>query len=421
MYYLRGNGGDSIEQVMQGCAPMTRSLFASIILLAVSATVLFVACSTVEGLPPLGLIQIDPASGARARLTVVEDTAYANTSGGIWTVASDRSISFVRLSSPDLEEMSVAATRVVLGPDHQVYVGATFYDGQPGSVNPVGASLFTLNEPSNPLVTWYPDPTTGHRPTLVGIDQRLRGVGSVVFTDPISEFDDFLVAKFLSDGTVELIDVPDDPPGSGKPISAYFLSVSENGYAVGGGHFPESAGEQPIVVTPDGEFSFLPTAGKARSVRDRLDGAGINIGMGFGSEIKYGDEELLYVDVGGPSFEQSALVSQSDFAVVNMGDERPFAYYPGIVPGEPLRGLQIEEVFPELSMINFDGVSDLYAVDGHIYMTLHGEDGLYLFGARDPSVIPEPSTLVIAVFATGAFACYRITAVRRQSKTWPCH
>ena len=42
-----------------------------------------------------------------------------------------------------------------------------------------------------------------------------------------------------------------------------------------------------------------------------------------------------------------------------------------------------------------------YAVDGRIYMTLSGPDGLFLFGATDPSVIPEPSTLVLAGLLVG--------------------
>jgi hypothetical protein len=51
------------------------------------------------------------------------------------------------------------------------------------------------------------------------------------------------------------------------------------------------------------------------------------------------------------------------------------------------------------------------AVDAYIYMTLYGEDGLYLFGARDPSVIPEPATVVLALLLAGGVVAM---AMRRR-------
>jgi hypothetical protein len=161
-------------------------------------------------------------------------------------------------------------------------------------------------------------------------------------------------------------------------------------------------------------------------VRDRSDGRGVNIGFEFEAGVIYGDRDAVRLHESDGFFRiiipGETIVSQGDFVVANVEpgfqEAGPFAYYPGIVADQPGVVLPIQDIFPDLTSINFDGVSDLYAVDGYIYMTLHGDNGLYLFGARDPSVIPEPSTLLIAALATGAIACCRRTILRSQLATF---
>lgn len=77
-------------------------------------------------------------------------------------------------------------------------------------------------------------------------------------------------------------------------------------------------------------------------------------------------------------------------------------YYPGIIPDHPDRAMPLLTIFPELAAIDIDVVTDLAAVDGYIYMALSGSDGLYLFSARDPSVIPEPTTFALALIGVAA-------------------
>ena len=108
-----------------------------------------------------------------------------------------------------------------------------------------------------------------------------------------------------------------------------------------------------------------------------------------------------------------AGLTAADFVVIedynNLTLSGLFGYYPGIVPGYPERSVPLLDLFPELATIDIDVILDVASKDGYLYMTLSGSDGLYLFGARDPSVIPEPSTFALAFL--GIFA---VLATRRS-------
>lgn len=99
-------------------------------------------------------------------------------------------------------------------------------------------------------------------------------------------------------------------------------------------------------------------------------------------------------------FEDAVKVSHDDFVVVHAmyADTVLYGFFPGIVPGFPNRAVALLDIFPELAAIDIDRVHDLASVDGYLYMTLSGADGTFLFGARDPSVIPEPATAVLMFF-----------------------
>jgi hypothetical protein len=149
---------------------------------------------------------------------------------------------------------------------------------------------------------------------------------------------------------------------------------------------------------------------------------GLNIGFDAIAELRYGDRPLITLGkTNGPFIaviDGGAIVSQSDFAVVNPTEFtgvpfQPMAYYPGIVPSDPNAPRPLEELFPELLSVDFDTVTDLYAVDGHIFMTLSGPDGLYLFGARDPSVIPEPTTWTLLLLSLLAASTLAVRGRRR--------
>jgi hypothetical protein len=252
-----------------------------------------------------------------------------------------------------------------------------------------------------PVVTWDIDPTTGDPLELAGVDRSLRGLGNIVGGE--IELPIYIPAAFFVDGSVNPLTVP-DPAGG-----AFLIRASPNGYAIGEAHIPGTAGSSIGLWSPDGSFSFVSVLGYFNGVlRDRSDPQGINVGLYPGpAAIQYGDRPFLFVtDADGELVRTRVLLlSQSDFAVLDtdeFGDsESPtyLGFFPGIVPDDPTQAVPLLDVFPELASVNFDRVTDLAAVDGRIYMTLVGEDGLYLFGARDPSVIPEPATVVLALLA----------------------
>jgi hypothetical protein len=162
------------------------------------------------------------------------------------------------------------------------------------------------------------------------------------------------------------------------------------------------------VWDPRGNFSFIDEfasiATGLSSFRDRNDGRGVNIGKG--SVVIYGwgaDSQSfqLHERQFNPG---NTIVSQGDLAVYNPPSEQPVVFYPGIDPANPSRGLPIHEVFPDLANIAIDRVLNLYAVDRRIYMTLRTQnDQFLLFGARDPSVVPEPTCVLQALVALAIF------------------
>ena len=359
--------------------------------------------SAVRALPPLGLTHISMLPGGG--LQIIDGSAYIGGRQHIWTVTGNGEVAALELFHPTLGSPN-GIRRVVKGPDGDIYAAATFVSQDPDFRD---GAVFRLDMPETPIVTW------SSLVNLVGIDRDLRGVGNRYPGDGTVHFP---VELFL-DGSIVPLERPVDPQ-DGFPLYAAAWNVSESGYVVGEAALEKLEG---AIWTPDGEFSYIPPIvsgphASAAAVRDRNDGNGVNIGLEYVGRVKYGDEPTINLHERGSDDDifGGVTVSQSDFALVHLNDPDPFdeievqgtfAYYPGIVPDDPAAVVPLEEVFPELTTIGLKAGGDLYAVDGRIYMTLRAEDGLYLFGARDPSVIPEPRAVMLALVAAGACAAGR--------------
>jgi hypothetical protein len=364
-------------------------------------------CAPLFALPPVGVTLIDSTPERTAMLSVVDGVAYINSLGGVWNVQPDAHIGFVPVNHPNLGTRSVT-TRVVKGPDGHLYLGANFVEDDPNRFVRIGAALFGLDQPTTPRTTW-----PGELADVRGLDGDLDVFGNLATL--ISTTAPEIPVQFQVDGTTVELDRPLHPDFE-EPIGASVLDVSETGYAVGGANAPGILRVDSVIWTPEGEFSFVaqivgPHA-PAISVRDRNDGNGVNIGFDNVARVVYGTEPLTHLrrEEGefdpGDEFDIHTIVSQSEFAVVNSDVDGVFAYFPGIVSAEPGVALPIEQLFPELTTIDFNEVNDLYAVDGHIFMTLSGPDGLSLFGERDPSLIPEPSAVILIFVAAGVAGFY---------------
>jgi hypothetical protein len=288
-------------------------------------------------------------------------------------------------------------SRVVRGPDEELYVGATFFRSAATSFLDV-AALYRLDAVDQPLVTWE------GRLRLVGVGSDLRGVAD----RPTGQ-----AVRLLVDGTFEELQYP---LGTENMEGGDVTSISESGYAVGSALVPGTIGDAASLWTPSGEHSFLENGGVASSVRDRNDGSGINIGWSgsdVSSKIQLGGSPPIQPRKpnGDLIFLRDPLVSEGDFAVLGMD-----GFQPGLVRGQPDVALPIEQIFPELSSVDIDSITDVTSVEDHIFMTLSGDDGLYLFGAPAPVSIPEPQALALAIL-TLAFGIVLLHARPARSKS----
>jgi hypothetical protein len=307
------------------------------------------------------------------------------------TVDSLSNAAFIAISHPTLGGAN-GVTRVVVGPSDDLYIGATL-----GTFNaPLGAALYRLQLPTVPIVTWE----EAYR--VDGVTTDLIAFGNVLQ-------DEFEASEFLLDGTVAPLA---HPPGPDSNNGTSLSLSTPSGYAIGIAGIPGTAGIGPVKWEPDGDISFLGAFGVANSIRDRTDGEGANIGW-YDFEvpvISYGDGDSfgIFKDDGASFYDDFPFtievnVSHGDFAVVEVfesfssGVSALYGFYPGIVPGFDNRGLPLLDIFPQLAAIDIDRVHDLASVDGYLYMTLSGADGTYLFGERDPSVIPEPAAVVMVL------------------------
>ena len=349
--------------------------------LATLNVLLLVLCVRSYALPPLGLTQVSVDSTLRPNLELIDGTAYLGVAGGVWTVDASGSLTFITLSHATLGAPN-NTTRVVKAVDGELYVAANYYlsgfSAQP--------ALYRLDEPTSPFVIW-------DNALARSVDSNLH-----VFGNTLDFAASYTGIRLLLDGTIE----PLLSPGNNADVNG----GTPSGYILGDANFPGTIGSEPAIWTPTGELSFLHVCCISTSIRDRADGDGVNVGWD-GAGVKYGSGPAIYIEEeDGSRFEGlPVIVSHSDFSVIQ-GDPglSKYAFYPGINPDFPNRAMPLLDVFPELASIDIDVISDLASVDGYLYMTLSGDDGTFLFGARDPSVIiPEPTSAVLALLTAAVF------------------
>ena len=255
--------------------------------------VIFYAANQTHALPPLGLTQITP-SNTRAGLEIINGTAYLNTTTGVWTVDSLGTKSFISISHPTLGIPS-SVTPVVKAFDGKLYTAANFGLGQ---------ALFPIDQPLTPSMTWEVE--GGY---VSGVDAQLRVLGYRYIG-----FDSFSVAravKFVSNGSAELL--PGEYAGD-----TFLFDVTPLGFALGDGGIPGTIGSAPILWAPDDSFlSYVFGYGAARSIRDRNDGQGVNIGDIFEGLVLLGDTEYFIQDINGLGLSDDAMiVSHSNFCLL---------------------------------------------------------------------------------------------------------
>jgi hypothetical protein len=351
-------------------------------------------------LPPLGLTQVSVDSTMRPNLELIDgtaygmetnievfnDTTYISDSTGVWIVDELGHSSLIGLGNPTLGVLR-KATRVVEGPGNELYVAADFL-GLDSIYRP---ALFSLDQPTNPLVTWS-------QGFVGGVRSNLEVLGTS--TAP-SGFD--AASRFLPDGSVERFEYP--PSSGGNHNSAAIALATPSGYGIGYAVIPGTIGAGVGVWDPDGNFEWLaPNLGATieTSIRDRHDGTGPNIGWD-GAGVQFGQEAPFLLKGGNGSLlgGNVVIVSQGDFVVIDSPySADSWGFYPGILPGYSDRALPLSDIFPELSTLSIDAVRDITTIDGYLYMALESDGQLYLFGARDPSVIPEPAGMVLMLLGT---------------------
>ncbi len=242
------------------------------------------------------------------------------------------------------------------------------------------------------MVNWGND-AEGTNANVVGLDRNLKGYG-------VTGVQSDLPAQFNLDGTLTEMD--------GGNLSVV-LAVSGSGFSVGSAFIPGTIGTGAALWDPKGFLnrSILRNYAGASgtSISDRWDGHGLNIGISVPATAILGDSPPVEIldpqgEIIGRGISQ---VSQSDFTIVSPRSDDVYVYYPGVAADHPDRAMLIEDVFPELRTIDFEESSTPYAVDGHVYMVLSGDDGSFLFGAPDPSLIPEPTGIVLGLLGSLAY------------------
>jgi hypothetical protein len=181
-----------------------------------------------------------------------------------------------------------------------------------------------------------------------------------------------------------------------------FVSVvTPTGYVLGYGVIPGTIGSSSALWGPGGQFiSFVGAA----SIRDRLDGNGVNLGGDLSSIARLGDTDITILDeMDEVWYDTSVIVSHSNFMVTQTFDYQSSTYtnfrgfFPGINPDFPSRAVPLLDIFPQLAAIDIDAITSAASVDGYLYLAINGSDGLYLFGAPDPSLVPEPAALMLVM------------------------
>lgn len=338
---------------------------------AVCFLIMSTACTAVFAVPPLGLTQISPSSTVYSQMDIIDGSAYITSSTGLWKVDTSAKENLGSFSVP------VKATDgelYALGGQGMLYrldsVGPTFFH-QYMAINP--------DIPGSEPEIWE---------SIHAIDSELRGYG---------EYGD--AARFYLDGTVERM----------AEGVAYFIDATPKGWALGDGSIVGTIGSGPILWHPHDPGQTYPLQnGFAGTIRDRITGTGVNVSDSMDVSVLLGDDPYYFLSKDDGSFFEElgygVIVSHSNFTVINDLNSNPaefFGFFPGINRDFPNRVMPLLQIFPQLAAIDIDYITSAASVDGYLYLTIRGSNGLYLFGARDPSV-PEPTTALLLLIGLPA-------------------
>ena len=327
--------------------------------------------------PPIGLTQLDTQPDRSAKLAVIGGVAYASRPDGVQPVDAAGVQPTIGLSHPTLGDLQ-STSRVVEAAAGGVYVVGDF--DRPAGQSFPGSAVFRLDQPSTPLVTWEIDFAL----RTVGLDENLRAVANGIgFPEPI---------ELLPDGTSDIL----------SPTAFSVADIEPGGLAIGDAVIPNTIGSAPVLFSPGSDVpDFLGFNGFSGSIEDRIDGNGVNIGFTEAFEtVIYGNGDTVQIDesIGAVGREGRPLVSGSDFVVIDIRfpSNNHLVYFPGVNPAGADRSVPLLDFFPDLQALAFDTVTDISSHGGQIHLLLSGDDGLWLYAAPDPTVIPEPTTLLLA-------------------------
>ena len=337
-----------------------------------------VATSAVA-LPPLGITQLQTERDRDAELAVINGTAYVSGKDGVLPIDASGVGELIVPTSATFGPF-VRTKRAVADLNGNVFFGAQFKRGEGLFGKFPGIELYELD---NPLVAYDSWITAG---LLQGFDSSLNG-----YT---------IHAILLPNGT----GISPIPFISNEIESFGVDRVAPSGILLGGGAIPNTLGAGPVLRSLGGTAELLAQSGASHSIRDRLDNNGVNIG--YKNLLRYGQALPIIIDPA-EGHPRSIIVSESDFTVVNRGEDTLEApenhvFYPGVNPAGDDLSVPLIHLFPELQSLDFDDVSDVTSFGGNIHLLLSGQTGQWLFVAPDPSLIPEPTTasLVMGLFGT---------------------
>lgn len=339
-------------------------------------------------LPPLGLISIGPATANYDSVTVSGETAYLVREGGLTAVDSFGAISSINPSHPMFGSPE-KVTRTVLAEDGSVYFVGVFKE----SPEIVGSALFRIDSPDAPITTWLDgDEVVGVLPSLVAIGTR--------YTSAQNNFESSIM-RYFSDGTSEVFPIELDRTIYERPG---VWDVTPNGLMRGGADIIGTIGARDIVW--DGEGRIVTRRDDFPiSLKDRDDGNGANADINNQPSVFSFDGEWnsfrASIDFNQPEvFQTEWVLTGTDLIFAHGFANRHGVSWSPILDAtaeEPLFLRPLLEVFPDLPPMTNSRLIDAETLDGRFYLLFETDGQAYLYGGIDPSVVPEPTALVMCL------------------------
>lgn len=351
------------------------------------------ACVTASALPPLGLTRVSEQSSFLSSLSVIDGVAYVSTPAGVYPLDATGVGSPIVPTPPVGYSDLMDTTRVVVGPGGLAHFAAEFASGPSGP----GEHLFATYS--------IADPTSAISPglQLFGPGDVIRRLGGIDSSLRVLVNDGFgNVLELFADGTSR------SEALHGTDFVLEIAEVAPNGVAAVVAAIPNTLGAAGALLLPNGRVSFLGPSGGFGSVGSIkvTENGSMNIGTWADRHyVAYGDEPPIGIDASIDSSwnDGQTLVSESRFTVIAdcwfARDPDHRAFFPGISDEGLDQSVPLESLFPELRRLDYDHIVDMTSQEGQIHLLLTGPAGLWLFAAPDPSLIPEPTALVLVGLA----------------------